>query len=213
MEPRKLAIFDFDGTLIKGDSIVSYILFAKAKKAMTLRHFLGIIAHLPLWGFRRMTDAQFKSYALQFLASLSPEKRAALDGAFVKEILLPSIYPKGKAVLDARKKEGYLVLLLSASTENYMQYVANVLEADGLICTKLNEKAEVMLNCKGENKPLLLMEYLKANDVKADFDASCAFGDSKSDLPILELVGNPLIVNGKRKLKKAAPHLPQVNWQ
>ena len=61
-------------------------------------------------------------------------------------------------------------------------------------------------------KVTLLQEYLKKQELEADWDSSCAFGDSKSDLYIMNLVGNPIIVNGKRKLKKAAPHYPQVHW-
>ena len=177
MEPVKLAIFDFDGTLIKGDSIISYILLAKRLKAMTAPHFLGILLRAPLWAMHILSDSQYKSFALKFYASLPREKQLALDKTFVDEVLLPRIYKMGRAALDARKQEGYHVLLLSASTENYMQHVAAALNTDGLICTRLDE------------------------------------GDSKSDLPVLQLVGSPIIVNGKHRLIKAAPTLPRVHWQ
>lgn len=217
MEPVKLAIFDFDGTLIKGDSIISYILLAKRLKAMTAPHFLGILLRAPLWAMHILSDSQYKSFALKFYASLPREKQLALDKTFVDEVLLPRIYKMGRAALDARNQEGYHVLLLSASTENYMQHVAAALNTDGLICTRLNENAEVILNCKGENKLRLLQQYLKEKELdkdnRVDYNASCAYGDSKSDLPVLQLVGSPIIVNGKHRLIKAAPTLPRVHWQ
>ena len=212
MEPIKLAIFDFDGTLIKGDSIVSYLKLARHLKAISLPRFLGILLRAPLYALGVLSDAAYKSYALSFYASLSPERKVALDRVFTDEFLLPNLFRQGKSALEAKKQEGYLVLLLSASTENYMQYVAKALSADGLICTRLDENAKVILNCKGENKVTLLQEYLKKNELEADWDSSCAFGDSKSDLHVMNLVGNPIIVNGKRKLKKAAPQYPQVHW-
>jgi len=212
MEPEKLAIFDFDGTLIKGDSIVSYLKLARHLKALPLPRFLGILLRAPLYALGLLSDSAYKSYSLAFYAALSPERKVALDRVFADEFLLPNIYRQGKSALEAKKQEGYRVLLVSASTENYMQYVAQALEADGLICTRLDENAKVILNCKGENKVTLLQQYLKKNELEADWDSSCAFGDSKSDLHVMQMVGNPIIVNGKRKLKKAAPQYPQVHW-
>ena len=66
-------------------------------------------------------------------------------------------------------------------------------------------------------KVTLLKKYLKEKELDkdslVDYDASCAFGDSKNDLPVMSLVGNPIIVNGKKKLIHAAPHLPRVCWK
>ena len=213
MEPVKLALFDFDGTLIKGDSIVAYIRLAKRLKAITPARFVGIVLRAPLWAAKIISDSAYKSYALGFYASLSPERQLALDRVFVDEQLLPRIFGQGKAALEAKKQEGYRVLLLSASTENYMQHVARALQVDGLICTKLDAQARVTENCKGEMKVQLLKRYLKEKEMEADFDASCAYGDSKSDLCIMNLVGNPIIVNGKKKLIHAAPHFPRVCWK
>lgn len=213
MEPVKLAIFDFDGTLIPGDSIIRYIRLARRLKAIGTMGFIRILLKAPLYALGILSDSQYKSYALKFYASLSPERKVALDRVFVDEILSPLLFPQGLSALNAKKEEGFRVLVVSASTENYMQYVAQALHADGLICTRLTDKAEVILNCKGENKVTLLEEYLKKNEMDVDRDASCAFGDSKSDLPILQWVGSPIIVNGKRKLIKAAPQLPRVTWR
>ena len=213
MEPVKLALFDFDGTLIKGDSIVPYIRLAKRLKALPPARFWGIVLRAPLWAMKIISDSAYKSCALGFYAALSPERQLALDKVFVDEYLLPRIFNQGKAALEAKKQEGYHVIFLSASTENYMQHVAKALQVDGLICTKLDAQARVTENCKGETKVHRLQKYLKENELDVDWDASCAFGDSKSDLPVLHLVGSPIIVNGKKKLIKAAPHLPRVRWQ
>ncbi len=213
MEPVKLALFDFDGTLIKGDSIVPYIRLAKRLKALPPARFWGIVLRAPLWAMKIISDSAYKSCALGFYAALSPERQLALDKVFVDEYLLPRIFSQGKAALEAKKQEGYHVLLLSASTENYMQHVAEALKVDGLICTTLDKQAKVTENCKGETKVHRLQKYLKENELDVDWDASCAFGDSKSDLPVLHLVGSPIIVNGKKKLIKAASLLPRVRWQ
>lgn len=213
MDPIRLAIFDFDGTLIPGDSIIAYIRLARRLKALSLPRFLGILLRAPFYALGRISDAGYKTYALAFYAALSPERKEALDRVFAEEVLLPRLFAQGRAALEGKKQEGYHVVLLSASTENYMQHVARALSVDGLICTRLNENAQVILNCKGENKVTLLQHYLNEKGLEADWEQSCAFGDSKSDLPILEKTGCPIIVNGKKKLIRSAPHLPRVHWQ
>ncbi len=213
MEPIKLAIFDFDGTLLPGDSIVPYVRMARKMGYMSWKQSLSLLLHAPLWLMKIWDDSAFKSCALRFYAQMDQTAREKLNQAFLQECILPRLYKMGLAALNARKQEGFYVLLLSASTDNYMQDVAKALQVDGLICTRLDENARIQVNCKGQNKVTLLQAYISENHLDVDWDASCAYGDSRGDLHVMELVGSPIIVNGKRKLIKAAPHLPQVHWQ
>ena len=185
MEPIKLALFDFDGTLIKGDSIIAYLRLARHLKAVSLPRFLGILLRAPLYAVGLLSDAAYKTHSLQFYAGLSPERKVALDRVFVDEVLLPNLFKQGKAALEAKKQEGYHVLLLSASTENYMQHVAKALQVDGLICTKLDAQARVTENCKGEMKVQLLKRYLKEKEMDytvigtVSEEAAFVYGDVK----------------------------------
>ena len=55
------------------------------------------------------------------------------------------------------------------------------------------------LNCKGEEKVRRLKEYLQANNIEVDYKNSYMFSDSLSDKPLLDLVGNPYLINYKKK--------------
>ena len=67
-------------------------------------------------------------------------------------------------------------------------------------------------NCKGEEKVKRIQNWLASKNIQPDYAASFAYGDSKSDLPMLRLVGHPVQVNPKKKLKKAAPDMDTVSW-
>lgn len=210
---RILALFDFDGTLIRGDSIVSYLKLALRLKAISRGEYWAVTAQTLRYLTGGLSDDQIKTRALRFRGGLSLERRDALDRAFAQECLLPRIYPEGLACLRRHQKENAVVALVSASTENYMRFVAEGLGADALLCTPVLEDGSVLGNCKGEEKVCRIQAWIKQAGLSVDFSASYAYGDSKSDLPMLRLCGHPILVNPKRALSKAAPDIPQVTWK
>lgn len=210
-EKKALAVFDFDGTMIRGDSVLMYMRLARRLHAMSNMEFLRLLLAAVPWLMKRKTDAALKTRAFRFYFALPADRRTALDRVFAEETLLPRVHPAAKRQLEKEKEAGKMTLLLSASTENYMRYVADALGFDGLICTEFEGDA-VVHNCKGAEKPRRLKAWLSEKQIDADFAASSAYGDNGSDLPILRLCGEGYAVNPKRKLRQAAPDLPRLAW-
>ena len=144
--------------------------------------------------------------------ALSPAEREALDRDFVNECLLPRVYPQARACMDAHRQAGREPVLVTASTENYMRIVAGALGVSVLLATPLRPDGSVGENCRGEEKNRRIREWLREQGREADFAASYAYGDSKSDLPMLLLCGHPVQVNPKKTLRKAAPDMEKVLW-
>ena len=215
MEESKkiLALFDFDGTLIKGDSIVSYLRTAKRLRAISKGEYIKACICGLQHKMGKLTEGVAKEKALAFRKGLEEKRRLALDAFFASDELIPRVSPEGKKQMEYHRQQGHLVLLVSASTQNYMDMVAMHLPVDGLICTQISAEGKVERNCKGEEKVRLIQEYLKAHEIEADFENSYAYGDSKSDLPMLQLCGHPTLVNPQSALKKAAGDMPVVKWQ
>ena len=209
---RTLALFDFDGTLIRGDSIGPYLRLALRLKAISLGEYCAVTLQTLRYLAGGLSDEQIKTRALRFRGGLSPERRDALDRAFAQECLLTSVYPSGLACLRRHQEAGAIVALVSASTENYMRFVAEGLGVDELLCTPVMEDGSVQRNCKGEEKVRRVREWVRQSGLFVDFSASYAYGDSKSDLPMLRLCGHPVQVNPKRALRRAAPDMPRVIW-
>ena len=210
---RPLALFDFDGTLIKGDSIIAFLRFARHLKALSGKEYARVLFHSLRYLCGLETDAAAKNEALRFLKYLSPERKYALERAFAEEVLLPRVYPEGRAELKRLKEEGYILLLVSASTENYMQFIAPALGFDGLICTEIKADGQIGPNCKGEEKVRRIRAWLEAEGIEADFAASHAYGDSKSDFGMLALCGNSFWVNPRKVLRKMRPEMPCLSWK
>lgn len=210
---KTLALFDFDGTMIRGDSILAYLRLALRRKALSCWEYAKITCHTIRYLMKLETDEQIKTRALRFRRDMAENRRDALDAAFVEEELLPRVYPAARARLEKHQKAGHITLLVTASTENYMIPAAKNMGFDAVLATPIGEDGIVHHNCKGEEKVRRIKEWLASEGVQADFAASCAYGDSKSDLPMLRLAGHPTLVNPKRALRRAAPDMQREDWQ
>ena len=205
---KAYALFDFDGTLISGDSIWRFCWYA---------HSQGLCSFSALWQgvqagvqyfFKRSTAEESKQAALAFLAGRNRAELAALSQSFCEKVLCPRLRKKAIAELEARKGEGAEVLLITASPAFYLEPMKGLLGITEVIGTRMDfdseGKATGLLgeNCKGLQKPLRLAEYLAATDGRLDYESSYAYGDSASDMPMLALCGHKLGVNPKPELKK-----------
>ena len=212
-KPVSLALFDFDGTLIPGDSVAYYLRFAREEGAVSMGEFLRALWAATLYGMKRMTDADSKSIGLAFRKRHDQKYLDELDRKFVQQVLLPKVYADGKKQIAAHRQEGSILVLVSASTENYMRFVAEELGFDAVLCTPIEPDGTIQRNCKGEKKVQRIKDWLTENGRTADFPSSFAYGDSKSDLPMLRLVGHPIQVNPKKALRKLAPEMDELIWK
>lgn len=209
---QALALFDFDGTLIPGDSIVAFVGYARKKRALSFGGYCAVLGQTARYLMGGMTDAEIKTRSLRFWVTLTPQQQEELAQGFVRDCLLPQVYLDGKNELQRQKQAGRLVVLVSASTDNYMRCVADALGVDALLCTPIEADGAVRQNCKGEEKPRRVQDWLKEQGIEADWAGSYAFGDSKSDAPMLRLCGHPVLVNPKKALRQALPEGDIVSW-
>ena len=162
---RTLALFDFDGTLIPGDSIVAFVRFARRRGALSRREYAKVFFSTVKYLLGGLTDGEMKTRSLAFLQGLPREEGEKLSRDFVKQELLPRVYRDGKETLEKHRENGDLLLLVSASTDNYMRFTAEALGFDALLCTELTDSFAVESNCKGPEKARRVKEWLAQNGV------------------------------------------------
>ncbi len=203
---RSAAFFDFDGTLIRGDSIVSFLLFARRRGVLPFWEWAGTALHALLGKIGAENMDAVKTRALRFEQKLAPAEREKLCRDFVEERLIPRLFPEGKRTWDALKKEGRMMVLVSASTRDYMGYVSAALGADALICTPVSPDGAAGPNCRGREKERRLLAWMEGlpKDRRPDMAASDAYGDSGGDVFMLRMCGGAHAVNPRKKLKREA---------
>jgi len=209
---QRVAVFDFDGTIIHGDSVVDMLKTGYRQGKVSLPQLVkaacaGVFYHI---GF--ISAISSKRCAHAFLERMSDNEREEFLRSFAKS-LADRARPEALSQLRAHKTAGEYVILCSASGDCYMQYVAPLLGVDALLCTPCNEKGlPCGENCRGKEKVRRVNAYLEEAGIK-NAVLTAGYGDTLGDAPILRKCQNPVLVRPKKKLKKAMPDATVANWQ
>lgn len=179
---RPVALFDFDNTLARGDSIVQLVKYGLKRYPLYIVYlvltgvfYLGYLLHIS-----RLEKA--KSYLLYPLRFMSEEE---LKDFYQKEVA-SHYYPHVIEELKQRKEEGCFVIVCTASCETYMRY--HDLPIDAMIGTVYENGKIQGKNCRYENKVPRILECLSKHNIDIDYDHSYGYSDSDSDKPMLALV-------------------------
>ena len=210
-----LAVFDVDGTLIRGDSFkwFGWYVFKRGGLKTSCLPALALCSVKYMFGF---CDAgSLKAALLKTLLSGTIVGAAEdLAERFASELLLGKLIPLGIERIQWHKERQHRIVLLSASPEIYLKKLASLVGADTLICTRLVVRDGYLTgelageNCKGEEKLKRLSS--EASLRGADWRASYGYGNSAEDIPFLQSLGHPTAVNPDRKLKQTAL---QLGWK
>ena len=219
---KSYALFDFDGTLIRGDSIISFCFYAVKKRLCSPFHLLKAAALGALYMSHIITAEKSKQGSLSFLKGRTDKEVEQIARGFAQDVLIPRLYPQGVAEIRMHQKAGREVWLISASTAFYLEPVKEHLKLSGLIGTRMHVQQDGTYsglidghNCRGVEKTLRLAEVLAATDCMVDYADSYAYGDTAGDIPMLMLCAHKTAVNPRKKLQKGlagADGVRTVSW-
>lgn len=217
---KSFAFFDFDGTLIQGDSIVAFSLYSLRRGWCSTGCFLSGVAAAVKYKLGKCTAEEAKEKALAFLKDKTVAQADEYARAFCKDVLSKRLYSMGLEKIRQLREAGVTVWLVSASPSFYLEEMLPWLPVDRVIATRLAVDSDGVLtgrifgeNCKGVQKTLRLAEVLASLGEEVDYEHSSAYGDSASDIPMLTLCEKSVCVNAKAKLRKEmAGKAEFVHW-
>lgn len=201
---KKLAFFDIDKTIIKNDSMFLFLWYGIKKKPRTIVTLFPVLVYTVLYVVKLVKPEKpkkFYFYAIKYFKDADLKE-------FYQSVLVKNIYDEALAQLKEKKENGFHVLLVSASPDAYVRFFKDIPYVDGVIGTKLIMKNESYTNnleganCKGEEKVHRIREYIDKHQIEIDFEHSCAYSDSLSDLPMFSLVKNQYLINRKASGRK-----------
>ena len=226
--PDVLAVFDVDGTLVE-TNVIEYFIWMRLK-SQPLRdwpEFLGgMLAETPRWlQLERRSRAEFQRSFYREYEDLVYEDMKQLGREAMNAVTLRRLYPEGVRRIREHKSAGHRVLLLTGALDVVVEPLAELLEVeidcahllvkDGLLTGDLQSPPPA-----GEARGALLEEYAATNGI--ELGDSFAYADSLSDLPMLELVGTPVVINPDPRLSSVAGQrgwrierwvMPRGNWR
>jgi len=209
-----IAVFDFDGTLIKEDSMVLF--FRKYYKFSwdNIGILLMLIWETIKFFIKINSQKQFKEKFLNIV--LSSIKNKGLEEIIpdFSKFLLTKIFKDARREINSLKEKGFETILLSASPDFYLREIKKALGFSKLICTASCLKDDKIIitgeNCYGKIKIIRLLEQYSMDSV--DWQNSYCFTDNQSDSGLLSLFGNSFIVNNN-KLAAKNPNFKRLVWK
>jgi len=205
-----LAVFDVDGTLVE-TNVVEYFFWMRLR-AQPLDDWPGFMAQMareaPRWLYlERRSRAEFQRSFYREYDGLDYEVMKRLGREALNAVTLRRIYPEGMRRIREHKRAGHRVLLLTGALDVVVEPLAELLDVE-VDCAHLLLKDGRMTGDlaapppAGEARGALLEEYARSHGVS--LSDSFAYADSLSDLPMLELVGTPVVVNPDARLSQVA---------
>lgn len=197
---KKIGFFDVDKTLIKIDSMFKLLFYTLKRKPRAIlglpRLFIMLVAYgLKLIGTKKAKEEMF--YIIKYLSEEDLEE-------FFYKIVAKAMFKEADYELKKLKKEGYTIILASASPECYLKHFKKLYEVDYVIGTVLETKEGKYLNiiqgqnCKGEEKVRRILKLLEQEGFSINKEESAAYSDSLSDMPMLNLARNKYLINNKK---------------
>ena len=204
-----LAIFDLDNTLIGGDSdflwgefigeegIVDANAYRKKNEYFYQQYDLGTL-DIYAW----------LEFCLEPLTRYSMTELQELHHRFMIQKIKPIMLDKAQNCINQHKERGDTVLVLTASNSFVTAPIVKKYGINQLLATEPEIKAGRYtggvsgMPCFQAGKIDKLMPWLQKNE--ETLTGSTFYSDSHNDLPLLELVDNPVAVNADKILTKIA---------
>ena len=204
-----LAIFDLDNTLLHGDSdhawgeflceqgIVDIELYRQANDNFYHQYVAGTL-----------NIYEFLEFALKPLKDLPHEQLTQLHLQFMKEKVEPMITEKAEALLKHHRDRGDYLLIITATNKFVTGPIAKRLGVDDIMATDPEEvdgqyTGKVAgIPCFQGGKVKRLNAWLANSD--HTLEGSYFYSDSRNDLPLLEVVENPVAVDADETLTQIA---------
>ncbi len=213
-----LAFFDFDGTICRGDSILPFLLFCIRRGLAPKRQLLKA-AHGYLVQLRHPERVSWaKSRTLSFLDGKRCEAVDSLSREFLASYVPSHLLSSAGEELSRLHRDGWRIVAVSASPSVYLSLLPEFLPIDEVLCTPCMAAdgvytGKVGVNCRSDEKPRRISAWLESNGMQLSAQPVRAYGDSRGDLPMLQLADQPFLINASKELSSCCPKASVLRWQ
>lgn len=205
------AFFDLDKTIIAKSSALAFGRPLYQAGFLNRRSLLKAgIAQISYMTFGADHD-QMERAREEMLEMTKGWDRVAVEELvreIVDEVVSPLAYAEALALIDEHKRVGRKVVIISSSPEEIVKPLARYLGVDHVIATRARiddegrYTGEMEFYAYAEGKAEAIRELAATEGLS--LPDSFAYSDSVTDLPMLESVGHPVVVNPDKELAQEA---------
>ncbi|WP_068800146.1 HAD family hydrolase [Pseudonocardia sp. HH130630-07] len=205
------AVFlDLDNTLIAGSSALAFARpFARHGLIDRATVARGVWAQLllVLSGADAATMDTLRRRMTLISRGWEVRRVSEIVAETLQEVVGPLVYPEAVRMIERFREQGSEIVLLSASGLEVVEPIAGLIGIERFRATTMRiddgrYSGEIDFYCYGAGKAEAAREI--AAESGFDLSRCAAYTDSITDLPLLEVVGQPAVVNPDRELRAVA---------
>jgi HAD superfamily hydrolase (TIGR01490 family) len=201
---HNLAIFDLDNTLIAGDSDQAWGQFLFENNLVDDDYQAKNNLFFAQYAKGTLDIKQYLEFCLSTLAKYPLAQLHSWRSEFITKKIVPLILPKAVQLIDTHRKNGDILLIITATNAFITAPIAKLFGIENLIAVE----AEIVGNAyTGKVKGIPSFGHGKVDrlntwlaDKPVNLENSYFYSDSINDLPLLQLVTNPVVVNADKAL-------------
>jgi len=199
-----IALFDLDHTLLGGDATYEWMQFLMRR---------GIIERANVeprlnrfyddYGQGTLDIHDFLRFDFEPLSRHPRAQLEAWRAEYIAEAIAPLLLPKAHELIASHAARGHLTAIVTAANSFITAPIAERYGVDHLLASEPEVRADgefsgavAGLPCFHDGKVIRLDAWLASRgQALADFAESHFYGDSQSDVPLLEKVTHPVVVH------------------
>jgi len=205
----RAALFDLDRTLVRKETASLYVRYQRERGEAGLRDLARVLYWVTQYTLGVIDAPAVAARALVDFAGLPETVMAARCDDWFASHVEPHIADEGRVAVERHRAAGDLLAIVTGATPYTARPLARRLRIDHVVATELEVDESGAFTgraldplCIGQGK-VVRTERLAA-ELGFRIDEATFYSDSLTDLPLLERVKHPIVVNPDPRLARVA---------
>ncbi len=212
------AFFDLDGTLLDGNSGWLWMTSEWRQDRITSRQLLEGTFYVLAYKLGVIDMEEALAKALETIVGVTEEEIRRRTREWFHREVAPRLSEPAKRTLEGHRAQGHRLVLLTSASPYESEEVVSLLGMDDYLSTRYEVRdgkftgRPILPLCFGEGKVYWAKRYAQEHNI--ELGESYFYTDSITDLPMLDAVGHPVVVNPDVRLRLVAwrRNWPVLSW-
>lgn len=204
-----LALFDLDNTLLSGDSDYEWGQFLVSKGLVDSASYETANQRFYEQYKQGVLDIhEFSAFSFKPLSERGMAELTALHREFMHSVIQPLMLPAAVELVAQHRAQGHTLMIITATNSFITRPIAEAFGIPHLLATEpqiIDGRYTQIIDgtpCFQGGKVTRLQAWLQGSD--ETLAGSYFYSDSRNDLPLLEMVDNPVAVDPDPTLQSIA---------
>ena len=205
----RAALFDMDRTLVRKETLSLYVRYQRSIGEATRRDLLRVLYWVTQYTMGMIDAPEVAARALRVLEGTPEAAMAARCDDWFRRCVEAHVCDLGRRAVEHHRERGDLLAIVTGASPYAARPLARRLGIEHVVASELEVGPQGLFTgrfveplCLGDGKIVRARRLAEAEGF--ELSEATFYSDSFTDLPLLELVAEPVIVNPDPRLERLA---------